>query len=279
MGRVKNISIEEELAAALRPVLVSGPLPLQKSGQKPGIFPAGAAGKRLGPEALTRGLIQECVFPHPTKKGRAKPVAHYRITAQGQRFVLEHDNPKKVIEELAAAVRQMSGQQDNLQESSLLDEFRELLAEHLQQIQGKVQQVVQDVQARASIAERIEQAVQLAEQAAERARQQVVAVPPPPASEPATPAAANKWIEKVEPYLRGRRERSVAGDCPLGELYRFLHQEHPELTIGHYHDALRQLHEAGRIRLSGWSGPLENLPEPNLAMFIAHKVMYYARLP
>jgi hypothetical protein len=48
------------------------------------------------------------------------------------------------------------------------------------------------------------------------------------------------------------------------------------LTIGHFHDTLRQLHEEEKIYLHPWSGPLYEIPEPPYAVLIGHEVAYYA---
>lgn len=69
-----------------------------------------------------------------------------------------------------------------------------------------------------------------------------------------------------------------SGDCPLPELYRFLRQSRPELTVGGFHDTLRRLHDLSQIYLHPWTGPLYDLPEPPIALLIGHEVAYYASL-
>ena len=51
---------------------------------------------------------------------------------------------------------------------------------------------------------------------------------------------------------------------------------HPEMTAGTFHDALRRLDRDGRIKLGGWPKSINDLPEPELALFVRHKVVYYA---
>ncbi len=67
-------------------------------------------------------------------------------------------------------------------------------------------------------------------------------------------------------------------DCPLPELYRRAQTALPGLTVGGFHDALRRLHEAGRIYLHPWTGPLHALPEPPFALLVGHEIAYYASL-
>lgn len=65
-------------------------------------------------------------------------------------------------------------------------------------------------------------------------------------------------------------------DCPLPELHRRLPSKP---TLGAFHDALRGLHQSGRIGLHPWTGPLYALPEPAYALLIGHEVAYYANAP
>lgn len=70
---------------------------------------------------------------------------------------------------------------------------------------------------------------------------------------------------------------AVAGqDCPLPELYRSLTTREVPLTIGVFHDCLRQLHDDHRVYLHPWTGPLYALPEPAYALLVGHNVAYYA---
>ncbi len=64
----------------------------------------------------------------------------------------------------------------------------------------------------------------------------------------------------------------------MPELYRRVHRTAPSLTIGRFHDTLRQLHEEERIYLHPWSGPLYEIPEPPYAVLIGHEVAYYVSI-
>ena len=66
------------------------------------------------------------------------------------------------------------------------------------------------------------------------------------------------------------------GDCPLPELFRRLREVHPDLTVGCFHDGLRDLHARGVIYLHPWTGPLYDLPEPPFALMTGHEIAYYA---
>jgi hypothetical protein len=75
-----------------------------------------------------------------------------------------------------------------------------------------------------------------------------------------------------------RWHESAPGDCPLPELFRRLRDAHPDLTIGRFHDDLREMHDRERVYLHPWTGPLYALPEPAFALLVGHEVAYYASL-
>jgi hypothetical protein len=72
------------------------------------------------------------------------------------------------------------------------------------------------------------------------------------------------------------REKTVGP--PFDEIMKYLKGRHPNLTVGAFHDALRGLANATppRLRLSGWSKTIHELPDPELALFVKHTVTYYA---
>ncbi|MGL4420612.1 MAG: hypothetical protein ACRCZF_08105 [Gemmataceae bacterium] len=76
-------------------------------------------------------------------------------------------------------------------------------------------------------------------------------------------------------YSRHRAE-GPAQDTPLPELFATLMPTMPNLTIGRFHDALRQLHRQRQIYVHPWTGPLYTLPEPKFALLVGHEVAYYA---
>lgn len=67
------------------------------------------------------------------------------------------------------------------------------------------------------------------------------------------------------------------GDCPLPALYRKIGVV-SDLTIGRFHDALRELHDEHQVWLHPWTGPLYQLPEPPFALLVGHEIAYYASL-
>ena len=93
---------------------------------------------------------------------------------------------------------------------------------------------------------------------------------------PAPAADEEAWKQSALTFLARRQAAQTDGDCPLPELYRQARQAAPALTIGGFHDALRQLHETNKIELHPWTGPLYALPEPSCALLVGHMIAYYA---
>jgi hypothetical protein len=89
-------------------------------------------------------------------------------------------------------------------------------------------------------------------------------------------AAAPPVEERLLAHLDAWQGTGSAEDCPLPELFRRTSADLPGLSLGAFHDALRRLHDAGRVWLHPWPGPLYDLPEPPFALLVGHQVAYYA---
>lgn len=103
--------------------------------------------------------------------------------------------------------------------------------------------------------------------------------PTPPAIETTTSGHAidSKTIGDAIVAIVNQHAALTTVGLPFDELYKQLTKIYPDLTIGQFHDALRLIHQADRIRLGGWPRMLEEMPDPELALFIRSKVIYYAK--
>ena len=82
---------------------------------------------------------------------------------------------------------------------------------------------------------------------------------------PSVPAAANghgSWKTECWPISGRWTDTHAHEDCPLPEAFRHAAAHAAGLTIGQFHDGLRQLHEQDRVYLHPWTGPLYEMPEP-----------------
>jgi hypothetical protein len=156
-------------------------------------------------------------------------------TEKGLAYLLQQTSPKQVLEDLLRAVEARHGQ------------VAELIATARQMQAG--------LEALKSVLEKV--------------------LPAPAAVTVALPAPAADWLPDLQAHLADWRHGGAPGDCPLPDLYRRLRAAHPGVTIGQFHDGLRRLHDAERIYLHPWTGPLYALPEPAVALLIGHEVAYY----
>jgi hypothetical protein len=86
-----------------------------------------------------------------------------------------------------------------------------------------------------------------------------------------------KHQQAILAQLEAWQSAGTLGDCPLAELYERASQATP-LSIGQFHDALRELIQQKQVYLHPWTGPLYALPQPKYALLVGHQVAYYASL-
>jgi len=89
------------------------------------------------------------------------------------------------------------------------------------------------------------------------------------------PAVSTNLCADIQTHVE-QWHAGAPGDCPLPELYRRLRESHPHLTVGRFHDGLRDLYASGLIYLHPWTGPMYDLPEPPFALMTGHEIAYYA---
>lgn len=87
---------------------------------------------------------------------------------------------------------------------------------------------------------------------------------------------ATKKRQSIAEKLRQAITDRVADShhpLPLGMLYRGL----PDcVTLGQFHDALRELNAAGTIRLSPWTGAMYQLEQPECCLILGREIMGWA---
>jgi hypothetical protein len=218
-------------------------LPLFAPRSGPGLFAATAAGKSAAQRCKDEGLLH--VLRSESKGKLSQEVCG--LTDKGLAFLLQHANPRPVLEAFVAALRDRQGCLE-----AILDSVRH--SQHdLEALRAGATKVLERL-----------------------ARE--------PQQPPASPWARNGCGHggDVAAALRAQltqwHEAGLLGDCPLPELFQRLRPACPTLTIGQFHDELRLLHRAQEIYLHPWTGPLYELPEPALALLVGHEIAYYASL-
>ena len=212
--------------------------PLHGSKAVPGLFPATAAARQAAQQCKDAGYLQ--VVRTETKGKAVQEIC--TITEKGIAYLLSQVSPKQVLEQFVRAVEARGEQVGTLIEA----------------------------------ARRCQDTLAALKAQAERVLHQVK-TPPPSLTTPPPPAnGASPWKTDALAYLAEWHKARTNEDCPLPELYRHVRQTAPALTLGQFHDGLRQLHEQGQILLHPWTGPLYEIPEPAYALLVGHAVTYYA---
>jgi hypothetical protein len=160
------------------------------------------------------------------------------ITEKGLAYLLSQVSPRQVLEDLARA---LDGRQAQVAE--LVAVTRRWQAD-LEALRATVERVLQQVR--------------------------------PPALPAPSTNGCDTWVGAVVDHLTAWKASGASEDCPLPNLYRRACQATPSLTIGHFHDGLRRLHDDGQIYLHPWTGPLYEIPEPPYALLVGHEIAYYA---
>jgi hypothetical protein len=194
------------------------------------------------------------------------------VTAKGREWALQKTSPKNALEQLVAALQGWNGAggADRGEMSVLQAQLGDLQASL-----GRISQLTREtVERQQREAERLTETVREAIGVARR----LIDATPEPAPTAAQPAAPAGLDSDLLSFVRAwQRDRGTG--CPLPDLYAHLRGRSPELTIGRFHDCLRGLHDSHELRLSGMSGSLDALRDPEMALLVSSKVMYYANIP
>jgi hypothetical protein len=231
-------------------------LPLHPARGVPGLFPTSAAGKQAAQRSIAEGYVRSAAVPATVaasstvemaaSRPAREPAEAFVLTDKGLSFLLAQTSPRPILEDF---VRVLEAR--HAQASGLMTTARQMLVE---------------LSAFRAVAERV----------LERIREPGY-VWPADVEEPDQPTP--EWEPLLLAILNRRQQSAGSGeDCPLPELFRIAREAAPTLTVGCFHDALRQLNDDGRVYLHPWTGPLYDLPEPAYALLVGHVVAYYASL-
>jgi hypothetical protein len=216
-----------------------GGLPLFGNKSSPGLFRAGGAAKALAQQCKDEGYLR-VVATQPKGKAVQELCA---ITEKGLAFLLSQLSPKAVLENLVRALESRQSQ------------FGELVAS----------------------AQQTQSAFNALKATVEKVLHEVGKAPPAPELAPSgNGLGSGKAL--VLSYLTQWTASRPAEDCPLSEVYEHARKQLPTLTIGRFHDSVRQLYEEQKIYLHPWTGPLYELPDPACALLVGHEIAYYASL-
>ncbi|CAN5568475.1 hypothetical protein BH11PLA2_BH11PLA2_35650 [soil metagenome] len=231
----------EQLLDALKAALETpGEHRLFRWGKLPGLFVS-----RVGPAAAAATMaVRDSLLEITRTETKGKLVVEWvRATPKALHFVHDHDSPKATLRELR----------------EVLKATREGVPVWMEQARDDVSQLAMRFEHRANeVLERLDKLSDRVETALRRAEANV----PNTAMGKLVP-----WGMAALEYL-DRRAESIAGVCPLPDLFRALAAMIPELTLPQFQDGLRRLHDARAVRLV----PMPDVLEPEFA-FVVEKQM------
>lgn len=237
------------LEALSRAVADPTPRPLFGTKARPGVFIGSGAPLKAAAALCEQSGWVEATGEFEGKGKTRKPL--YRITPAGARYVVEHAESAELLRDMLA----------------VLDFKRE-----------RLQGLHDDL---ASLQKVIGQQTQVLGQCLER-------FAPPDLSHilhPAPTAAhagngqshTNGWQQAALTYLADFKRRNAFGFCPLPELFRQT-AEARGMTIGQFHDEIRQLLADRRIRLHPFTQAAYQLQDEQYALISGQEIKYYVEL-
>lgn len=212
-----------------------------------GIFEgAGQAAKLAAQYCLERSWLQP--IGQFDGKGKTKKEL-YRITIAGVREVLGSSEPVTLLGDSLA--------------------FLERNSEELKAIRVKVEETLASLQNQKAIVSALRERLQPPDletllQHVRRANDGA-----------AKSVVGSDWLASAVEYLANYPRRNPYGHCPLPELFHRV-AEPRGLTIGQFHDGLRQLLEQRKVRLHAFSGAAYQLEEEQYALVVGQEIKYYA---
>lgn len=272
------------LTALSRAAAAADAMPLHGTKTAAGLFPTNVAGKQAAQRCQDDGYL--CLVPtdEPTagplvspptlggdtggggpitvvkKKMSAGPLC--TITEKGLTYLLSQVSPRQVLEDFVRALEGQRGQTDELiqcarqmqQGIEAMKTSVEKVLQHTCKIEGSTANGVPGNHLKALFAGFLSDG----------------------AATPAPPPLANDTAlhDALLAELTRWQQTGATEDCPLPQLYR----QASARSIGQFHDVLRQLHEARKVYLHPWTGPLYDIPEPPYALLIGHEIAYYASI-
>lgn len=85
------------------------------------------------------------------------------------------------------------------------------------------------------------------------------------------------WKQDAVAYLRKFNTRNPSGSCPLPEFFRAVAAP-KGVTLGEFHDGLRELSSQGKIWLDAWTQPLYALKEEQFSLILDKEIRFYVRI-
>jgi hypothetical protein len=241
--------------ALARAMADPAPRPLLGTKAKPGIFVGSTQPVK---NAAQRAVEQEWIEATDQFEGQGrskKPL--YRITPAGIAQALQHSEAAEVLREMLGA---LDGQ-----------------SKRLERLQADVEAASQLAKAQTQAAKELLNRV-APPNVAEIVKSAASHRPAEPPSRPVDDNGAHSgWSVAALKYLAEHRRKNPYGRCPLPELFQQTAAPR-RLSIGEFHDGLRQLAAEGRIGLHPFTSAAYQLRDEQYALVAGQEIKYYAEL-
>ena len=279
---------ESVILAALRKALSDPSVPRPLKGRDSLFTPKQSA---IAEKAIAEGYFEKREGPPGKGRGKAAKPVVLVVTEKGARRLADEDDVKPLLESLRAAVEKVGTPPPPLDTAEFGRAVEKATATCVGEIQSAFAKLSDDVlraavpatgatadpgPVLAAIVAALEKVKAPAEiripvPAAPVAEVQKTGETPKPAADP-LPEIENEIVAFVEETAA----RTGVG-CEFGELFEHLRAKRKTLSIGTFHDALRALDDAGRVRLKDWPRMLDEMPRPELALLLSSTVMYHVQ--
>lgn len=248
------------LEALGRAVASPQPLPMHGTKAKPGIFLKNTPPAR---SAAQLALDRKWLRPTGQVQGKGKSARPlYCITAPGVQHALAHGEVVQLLNQLRAAADAQRATLDGMRVN--MQALGQALQSQVDALQG-VERRVQPP----DIAAAVKQLAQI-----EAGRDPVATSQPDNVRLPNEQRGSRgpgDWVDSIVAFVRSY----ASGMCPLPELYRRV-AEPRRVSVGQFHDGLRELVAARRLRLHPWTGPMYQLKDEQFALLLGQEIKYYA---
>jgi hypothetical protein len=245
-----KVTPEQQAIQALSQALADpAPKILFGSAKKAGIFSGSSQPiKNAAQLCLQQGWLEPTGEFEGAGKSRKEK---YRVTSAGAQAAIERSEPVQLLRQALAATEALAKSRDELfrQQQAILDGLRR---------QEEATQQAMKQQAR------------LLDAALQRFR-----TPAPTSAAPTQDGAPARWRDEALNYLQAYQSQHIQAFASLADLFETVVRKHG-VSIGQFHDGIRDLAHRGEIRLHPFTGARYSLEREEYAVLAGKEIMYYA---
>jgi hypothetical protein len=235
---------QELLLGGLRVALDGQPRLLQGPPAKHPLYPGGAKGTTPAKQALDQGYVE--VSDPPVGVKATKTQTFVRLTEKGRRFILDQDDPRKILEELAPVVKGLAANIETLRQEFV--NRLEMVTGALQHSMNMIEEVLSRPRARSAEVEVEETSPPTVPPIVEAPAPEPEILPPPPVAPPLRSPPLEDSIHRAYDKLR-HFEEYRDGLVEVPHLYDETQELVPDLTIPQFQEKLTALWNDRKVEL------------------------------